>query len=56
MQYVACVKLVGIELATSMPVQYDIPNVVSGRGTVEGRGVSAGRYVQYTYVSYALLP
>ena len=24
MQYVACVKLVGIELATSLPVQYDI--------------------------------
>ena len=24
MQYVACVKLVGIRLATSLPVQYDI--------------------------------
>ena len=24
LQYVACVKLVGIELATSLPVQYDI--------------------------------
>ena len=24
MQYVACVKLVGIELATGLPVQYDM--------------------------------
>ena len=44
MQYVACVKLVGIELATSLPVQYDIRKCSSWtRYTVEGRGVSAGR-------------
>ena len=47
MQYVACVKLVGIELAVILPVQYAYANLVVGRGTVEGRGVSAG---VYTYV------
>ena len=29
MQYFVCVKLVGIELATSLPVQYDIRNCSS---------------------------
>ena len=41
MHYVACVKLVGIELPVILPVQYAYANVVVGRGTVEGRGVSA---------------
>ena len=49
MQCVACVKLVDIELATSLSVQYDIRKLVLvvGRGTVEGSGVSA---VRHTYV------
>ena len=38
MQYVACVKLVGIELATSLPVQYDIRKCSSWTRYRRGEG------------------
>ena len=40
MQFVACVKFVGIELATSLPVQYDIRKCSSWTRYRRGRGVS----------------
>ena len=43
MQYVACVKLVGIELAVILPVQYDIRKCSSWTRYRRGRGVSAVR-------------
>ena len=48
MQYVACVKLVGIELATSLPVQYDIRKCSSWTRYHPGEG-PVSRTV-YTYV------
>ncbi len=54
MQYVACVKLVGIELATSLPVQYGIRNCSSWTRYRRGDG-RVSRTV-YTYVPYPLLP
>ncbi len=55
MQYVACVKLVGIELATSLPVQYDIRKCSSWTRYRRGEG-RVSRTVLYIYVPYALLP
>ena len=50
MQYVACVKLVGIELATSLPVQYGIRKCSSW--TQYRRGEECVSRTVYTYVSY----
>ena len=38
MQYVACVKLVGIELTTSLPVQYDLRKCSSWTRYRRGEG------------------
>ena len=38
MQYVACIKLVGIKLATSLPVQYDIRKIKCSSWTRYRRG------------------
>ena len=51
MQYVACVKLVGIEFATSLPVQYGIRKC--GNWTQYRQGDGRVSKTVYTYVLYS---